>query len=229
MTLPVLPFKETFLLLMLAMLARYFVLAGIFHYSLSKKEEKKGQNIADIKWSVLSTFVFAFAGTILIKLWQKDITRIYVDINDFGIFYFVLSFPLFLFLQDTYFYWTHRLLHRRSLFRFHKAHHYSVAPTAWTSFAFHPVEACIQAMFLPVFVLILPVHWMVLLGLLMFMTVFGLLNHLGHEFCPRFFETKLGLITANHHQHHHENFHKNFGLYFTWWDHLMKSEGVRSE
>lgn len=185
--LPVYPFHITFLILFAVMVIRYFMLAGLFYYSSNKSlrplitpissSEKRTSD--DIKWSVISSSVFALSGAILINLWQSGKTLIYTDIGRYGFLYLIISLPLLMFVHDTYFYWTHRLLHSKVLFkRFHLAHHQSRIPTAWTSFAFHPGEAIIQAIILPLMLMIIPVHWMVLVAFLMIMTILGILNHL---------------------------------------------------
>ena len=47
--------------------------------------------------------------------------------------------------HDTYFYWTHRAMHHRALFKFfHRYHHKSVTPTAWTAYSFHPAETVVE-------------------------------------------------------------------------------------
>jgi Delta7-sterol 5-desaturase len=234
--LPVFTPYQTFLFLTLVMLIRYFALAGTFYFicwrtsrpPISHKPRGADQNLQDIKWSVLSSFIFAGAGTLLISLWHGGHTRIYLNVTDYGWVYFMLSLPLYLFLHDTYFYWSHRLLHRGVLYRrIHKVHHHSTIPTAWTSFSFHPLEALLQALVLPLLVVLLPIHWTLLVLFLTLMTILGILNHLGYEFYPAVLERRFKFITASHHQFHHQQVKKNFGLYFTWWDHWMQTEGVR--
>jgi len=68
--------------------------------------------------------------------------------------------------HDTWFYWTHRALHDRRWFRaVHGRHHASLHPTPWAAYAFHPVEALVQAIFLPLFLLLVPM-WGALKNLL---------------------------------------------------------------
>lgn len=226
----------TFTVVFGAMLLRYFLLAGIFYAycELFRKgkaitQEASPVNLRrDIRWSILSTAVFAFNGTVMIHLWHEGKTAIYNSMDDMGFVYLFLSLPLVLLIHDTYFYWTHRLMHLPRFFRsIHLAHHESRVPTAWTSFAFHPFEALIQALVFPLIVLTIPLHWSALVAFLTFMSLTGILNHLGHELYPGFLERRLGLISATHHQFHHSHIHQNFGLYFIWWDHLMKTEGSR--
>ncbi len=221
------------------MLIRYFILAGLMHLIDRKsKRPPLGQNPSeslssslsikrDIYWSEISTFIFAIAGTVLFELWNRGYTRIYLDTAQYGYAYLILSFPLLLVIQDSYFYWTHRLLHRGKIFqKFHSTHHASRYPTAWTSFSFHPIEACVQALIVPVIFVLIPIHLGVLVLFLMTMSLFGIFNHLGHEFLPSFLEKKWGVITATHHHVHHQKVSKNFGLFFNFWDRLMNTEAT---
>ena len=49
-------------------------------------------------------------------------------------------------IQDTYFYWTHRLMHHRRLFRwFHRTHHRSTNPNPWTTYSIGPLEAIVDS------------------------------------------------------------------------------------
>lgn len=234
---PQLHWSLLFLILFVAMLTRYFGFAGIM-YLICKKTKKQPlasthspetQITRDIAWSVISTVIFALVGVWLIIQWQKGNTRIYFDVSQYGVLYLIVSLPLLLFLYDTYFYWSHRLLHHKKLFsRFHKAHHQSRIPTAWTSFAFHPVEAMVQALILPILLMTIPVHMGVLVAFLLTMTFFGVFNHLGYEFLPRYLEAKLGIITATHHHIHHQKVTQNYGLFFNFWDIAMKTEHPQS-
>lgn len=216
----------TFLILSAIMIIRYLILAGSFRLlvknvkPISSNLPTKKQIQSDVNWSLISSFIFALNGTILIELWKHGWAKI--EVGEILPVHF-LSLAAYFVIHDAYFYFTHVALHKY-LFKFHKIHHYSRTPTAWTSFSFHPVEAIIQALILPVLVLIFPIHWTLFFVFLMMMSLFGVLNHLGYELYPQVLERKFNLISASHHQKHHEDVHANFGLYFTWWDKLLKTE-----
>jgi Delta7-sterol 5-desaturase len=204
----------TFLFLIVIMVLRYFLLAGGFYY-LGRRGE--GELIGhDIIWSLVSSIVFAASGAYLIE----GKTEIYFDLQQHGHGYFVLSVCAFVLIYDSYFYWTHRLLHHKKLIRWHMVHH-NKKPTAWTSFAFHPLEAVLQALLVPVLVTFIPIHWAGLALFLGFISVTGVTNHLGYEIFPAALEKKFNLITANHHLFHHHKLNRNFGLTFTFWDKIM--------
>ncbi len=112
----------------------------------------------------------------------------------------------------------------------HRVHHESTNPSPWASYSFHPWEALIQALVLPILVFTLPLHPLTIFIFLTYMIVRNVMGHLGFEILPKGF-TKNKCLNWNtavtHHNMHHEHFHSNYGLYFTWWDRLMKTENAR--
>lgn len=231
----ILPFYSlplTFLILFAVMVLRYFITSGVlfyltkkFNYPLfSKSSLNKVQIKRDIRWSILSTLIFAAVGVIMVRLMQWGKSQVYLEINDYPLWYLPVGLLLYLFIQDSYFYWTHRLMHKVGFQTIHLAHHETKYPSAWTSFAFHPWEALIQAAILPLLIVLVPIHVGVLGVFFLMMSAFGVTNHAGTEIYPSFFEKKLSLITATHHQLHHQNLKKNFGLFFTFWDKWMGTE-----
>jgi lathosterol oxidase len=214
-----------FLIMSLFLIIRYFAASGFFHYFFPSS--KKTQIKRDIRRSIESSVVFAMMITVVIWGLQTNKTSIYFDLDHFPTWYGPLSLFLFLGLQDTYFYWSHRLMHMVYFKQIHFAHHESRNPSAWTSFAFHPVEAFIQAIFLPAFLFTVPIHPYYLISGLMVMTLFGITNHLEKEIYPELLEEKLFMITSTHHQKHHKYVNKNFGLFFTFWDLVMRTEDKR--
>lgn len=225
-------FLFVFIILSLIMIIRYGTVGWAFNFLVKKLNLKPLDSSAldknliqrDIGYSLFSSVIFAFSGALMLVMYQAGQTRIYEDLGQHGYTWLMISFIVYLLINDTYYYWVHRLLHKKAFYRFHVVHHYSKRPTAWTSFAFHPVEAILQASVIPALVLFVPIHWAVLSLVLLVMTLFGVTNHLGHELYPALLERKLRLITATHHQKHHRFQATNFGLFFTFWDQAMKTE-----
>src|SRR4051794_15831048 len=86
-------------------------------------------------------------------------TRLYGRVSDYGWVWFVLSIGVMVVMHDTYFYWTHRLMHHRRLFKlFHRTHHLSTSPTPWAAYAFGPLEAFVQAGIRPPIAFTGPAH-----------------------------------------------------------------------
>lgn len=132
-----------------------------------------------------------------------------------------------MFLHETYYYWLHRWMHQPNvLHRFHYLHHDSIHTSAFTSFSFHPIEAGLQAIFLPIVVLVLPMHVFVLVAWLVIMSISAVVNHAAVEvFPPKMLRSPIGkwFIGATHHDLHHTQYQCNYGLYFTFWDVWLKT------
>jgi len=184
---------------------------------------------AEIRWSLASAAIYGAPAGLVAWGWRNHgWTQIYTDFAAYPLWYLPLSLFLYLFAHDTWFYWTHRLMHRPSLFRIaHAVHHASRPPTAWAAMSFHPLEALTGAVVIPALVLLIPIHVAMLGLVLLVMTVMGVTNHMGWEMFPRaLVHSRLGnwLITASHHQRHHEQYLCNFGLYFRFWDRLCGTD-----
>lgn len=183
----------------------------------------------EIGWSLLSAAIYGVPAGIVAWGWQaRGWTRIYSDISAFPPWWLPVSLLATLFAHDTWFYWTHRWLHRPTPFRVaHAVHHASRPPTAWAAMSFHPWEALSGALVIPALVFVIPIHIGVLGLVLAIMTIMGVTNHMGWEMFPRrLVHSRLGgwLITASHHQRHHDEYRCNYGLYFTVWDRLCGTD-----
>ncbi len=178
----------------------------------------------DILLSVLATVVLAIFAALVMTFYDLGVTRLYQSIDDYGIEYLVVSFLGVILLQDTYYYFFHRILHHSLLFNgLHRGHHRSKYPTPWTSFALDFPEAFMQGLFLVGIVFLIPLHLGVLALLLITMTIWAVVNHLGFELFPDFADHWLGkwFISADHHSLHHRHYNRHYGLYFTFWDRLL--------
>jgi sterol desaturase/sphingolipid hydroxylase (fatty acid hydroxylase superfamily) len=183
----------------------------------------------EIGWSLASAAIYGVPAGVVAWGWRnRGWTRIYTDVADWPLWYLPLSVLLCLLVHDTWFYWTHRLMHRPALFRIaHAVHHASRPPTAWAAMSFHPVEALTGAIVIPALVFFVPIHAGALGLVLAIMTVMGVTNHMGWEIFPRSVHSgPLGgwLITASHHQRHHQLYGCNYGLYFRFWDRLCGTD-----
>ena len=213
---------------------RYLLASGLF--ALATARVKPGlyaglnpQIRKEIGWSLASAAIYGLPAGIIAWGWDnRSWTLIYSDIVAYPLWYWPLSILLFLFAHDTWFYWTHRLMHRPKWFRIaHAVHHASRPPTAWAAMSFHPWEAITGAVVIPALVFLIPIHVAMLGLVLLVMTVMGVTNHMGWEMFPRsLVHSRLGgwLITASHHQRHHEEYKCNYGLYFRFWDRLCGTD-----
>ncbi|WP_110988540.1 sterol desaturase family protein [Acaryochloris thomasi] len=195
----------------------------------SKAAQQESETmVGDIKLSVLSVIFFALGAACFMACYDWGITQVYTHwkIQDMG--YLACSYIVVLLLQDTYFYFTHRLFHLPLLFKwFHQGHHVSRPPTPWTFFALEPMEAFTQASFLLGITLIIPLHVGVLIAILLTMTIWATGNHLGLQIIPRSRQSRWWgqwCIGASHHLVHHSRFTRHYGLYFTFWDRIMGTQ-----
>ena len=182
----------------------------------------------EVFYSLLTAFIFALNGVLIYFSMANGWTLIYTDFADYGWLYGVFSLALTIVLHDAYFYWTHRLMHHPLLFdRFHRLHHESQSPSPWAAYAFAPLEAVIQALFLTILIFVLPLHVTVIYLFMLHMIVRNVVGHSGFELFPRGLPAHavLGALTTNtHHDLHHSSRGYNYGLYFTWWDRLAGTE-----
>lgn len=225
-------------LLSLIVFIRYLCFAGGLYYLcyVWKKSKWDSKRIAatlpdkkvmqyEFKYSALSSIIFGWMGAWMFDAWEKGKTLIYLDLSRYGFTYAVFSLFLMMLIHDTYFYWTHRLLHLPWFYKkWHRVHHSAPNPSPWAAFCFHPVEAFIETLYMPIIAFVIPCHPMVLMIFLMLMTVLGVVNHLGYELYPNIFHQNSILrtiISATNHSVHHRFNKFNYALYFTWWDDLM--------
>lgn len=190
-----------------------------------------GQIRREIWASLRTVIVFTTAGTAIALAERAGLITIYHDTADYGWVYFLFSAVLLVVLHDTWFYWTHWALHRPLLFRHvHRLHHRSVRPTPFTSYSFDTGEAAINAVYLPLVLLILPTHPLALFVFVTHMMVRNAIGHCGVELFPAKSDGRplvSWLTTVTHHDLHHAHGRYNLGLYFTWWDRIMGTEHPR--
>lgn len=143
----------------------------------------------------------------------------------------LLEFAGIVVAHDGYFYWMHRGLHTRAMFRrAHLTHHLSRTPTPWAAYSFAPIEAVTESAFMPLFLLFVPMHAATVVAFVLHQILRNVLGHMGHELAwPGFTRSWLTgwLTTTTHHDLHHSQGSYNFGLYFTWWDRWMGTEHPR--
>ncbi|GEP44063.1 sterol desaturase family protein [Brevifollis gellanilyticus] len=176
-------------------------------------------------WSLSTVVIYALVGTGTLLLGRPGWLKIYKNIGDYGWLWFFASIVVAIFIHDAYFYWTHRLMHHRKLFRlFHKVHHQSTNPSPWASYSFAPLEAVVQAGIFPLLVLTMPMHPIAFLVFMIWQITFNVAGHTGYEFYPRWMlQTWFGkfINTPTNHIQHHEKMRGNYGLYFNLWDRLL--------
>ena len=139
----------------------------------------------EILFSLASMGVFALIGVALTAATLAGWTQIYVDFGAYGWGYWAASLVALVVLHDTYFYWTHRLMHHRLLFRhFHRLHHRSHNPSPWAAYAFAPSEAVVEGLFLTIASFVLPLHPGAIMLFILHQIFRNALGHSGFEVFP---------------------------------------------
>lgn len=171
---------------------RYLITSGAFAWATRVRHRGLYQGLGrqmrrEIGWSLLSAAIYGMPAGIVAWGWQaREWTKIYTDVDARPLWYLPVSVGLFLFLHDSWFYWTHRWMHSPRLFKAaHAVHHESRPPTAWAAMSFHPVEAITGAIVIPALVWFIPIHIAGLGIVLSIMTIMGVSNHMGWEMFPR--------------------------------------------
>jgi Delta7-sterol 5-desaturase len=173
----------------------------------------------------LTIFQIAMAGSRVLAMGFG----IFIDLRDPQPFWKIAPCFLLIFIaHDTYFYWTHRLMHLSGFYRImHREHHRSVAPTAYAAYSFAFLEAWVQGSFLVFYVLLFPVNTALVVVFLFVEIIYNSIIHSGIDPFPRWMVTHriLGWVAGSaYHDLHHRTVNWNFGLYFRFWDRLMGTE-----
>lgn len=240
--------SNLFLFSLLFTLSRYLGLSALFLWFFNKKgnpwrpgwvrtitpeSPRPGQLQRELAWGVRSCVVLAAVGAVAMWAILHGHTRMYFAVATHGWAYFLVSFLVLALAHDAYFFWTHFFMHRWRWFyrHVHFVHHGSKHPTPFADLSFHPLEAFIQGIFIPLMILLMPLHPAVVIAYLTFVSLMNAIGHTGFELFPK--QIGLHLIgrflsTPTNHAQHHLTPGKHLGLYIDLWDrwcgtHLLTS------
>ena len=192
---------------------------------IQQRQPAPGQIRREIRLSVITVAIWAVMLTVLVEMYKSGHTAAYIHFRDYPLWYLPVSFAVCVVAHDTYFYWTHRLMHWPPVFKyFHLAHHRSIAPTPWAIYAFDPLEAVTQFAGIMLLVIFLPLHPLVLMAFLGYDTLVNTAGHTGYEMVPKPVSQHWLMKyfnTVTHHDSHHTNTRVNYGSFFNVWDRWM--------
>lgn len=217
---------------------QYLVVTGIFlalywwlslavggNAKLQAKQIAQSQVRRELLYSLFSIVIFASIMPLLFALGLGQYMRFYKDVDTYGWPYLFLSIILMMIIQDTYFYWTHRLMHRRSLFRLlHRTHHLSSNPNPLSTYSIDPLEALINYGAILIILFLIPTTGLSLFIFSWLNVSYAVYAHLGYEIFPRSITQHWfgrWINTSMAHNRHHANARYNFGWYFLFWDRMM--------
>ncbi|MDV7699415.1 sterol desaturase family protein [Chryseobacterium soli] len=235
---------EKFFSISMIEMIRYILISGIFYlicYMIYKKSlasakiqtaEVSNKDVRrEIYHSLVSSVIMTFLIFFIISTPIAADTKLYLNISDYSIAWLITSIPIGMFMHDTYFYWLHRLLHHKKIFRHvHLVHHQSNNPSPFSSYSFHILEAIGEGLIIPLLLFIIPLHPIAIYSFIFFSFIINVYGHLGYEIAPKWFRKSFLfniLNTSVYHNMHHSKFHGNYGLYFRFWDKIMHTENPR--
>jgi sterol desaturase/sphingolipid hydroxylase (fatty acid hydroxylase superfamily) len=209
----------------------WVILAPLLKHRKIREHRSPAKQIKmELLYSLRTILVFVALDIIVFDLAKTGVFKQYNEIADYGTAWYLFSIPLMLVLHDTYFYWVHRAMHHTKLYkRFHLTHHRSHNPTPFTAYSFAIGEAVVMYAFIPLMMLLIPLHSSAVAIVLLIMIFKNAIGHCGYELFPKNTLSNpilKHLTTVTHHDMHHEKAGGNFGFYFTWWDKWMGTEHV---
>ncbi len=138
-----------------------------------------------------------------------------------SILWFLASMLIF----DTWFYWGHRLIHTKKLYRWvHAWHHKSITPTVWSNNSDTLLDDIILQSYFFFAPFFLPIPGAILIAHKIYDQITGMFGHAGYEYSAgplsRF---PFPLLGVTFHDQHHESFRYNYATHFSFWDRVMKT------
>jgi Delta7-sterol 5-desaturase len=210
----------------IGLLALYFATGGILHTVNRLHPERriqsrplKNQIPMEVRQSVLALFTIAIyvAGGLFAQ--AKGWTMAPYELSVTSA---VLTFAISMVLYDSWFYWGHRLMHTKALYRFHAHHHKSVVPTPWANNSDTLIGAFVEQFYFMVIPFVLPIAPEVIIAHKIFDQVEGMIGHAGHEyFASSSTRWPWPFPCTTFHDQHHGHFGYNYANTFTWWDRAM--------
>jgi ring-1,2-phenylacetyl-CoA epoxidase subunit PaaE len=209
----------------------------IFWYAFGKKLANRKIQLSrragwpQIKEEIGATFLSFIGSTLfmvlLLSLKDKGITHFFNEPAKYGLCYEVMLVVLMLLISDTWFYWSHRIMHHPKLYKYvHALHHKSLDVNPYTSTSFHVIESVWLTVWVLPLSLVMPIS-MTALGVMQVLGTFNnLKSHLGYELFPNFLSKAPFnfLVTATNHSLHHTQYNGNYGLFFRFWDVVCGTE-----
>ena len=114
---------------------RYLVTSGAFAWATRRVRPGLYRGLdrqirKELGWSLASAGIYGAPAGLVAWGWQQHgWTLIYTDPSAYPVWWLPVSLLVYLFLHDTWFYWTHRWMHRPRVFRLaHAVHHASKPP-----------------------------------------------------------------------------------------------------
>ncbi|WP_366502113.1 sterol desaturase family protein [Phenylobacterium sp.] len=186
------------------------------------------QLLTELMFSLRSMAVFATVGVLLTFMYRAGLYPLETIADGWGPVWLGVSIVAGIVGLDTWFYWTHRMMHHPRLFRrFHRRHHRSNNPSPFTAYSFDIPEALVLVGFIVVWPAVFPMPSHAMQWVMLYQIVTNTLVHSGYELMPARRDGRPMLdfiVTTTHHDLHHGQAGWNYAGWFTWWDRWMGTE-----
>jgi ring-1,2-phenylacetyl-CoA epoxidase subunit PaaE len=200
-------------------------------FSNRKIQLSKRAGCSQIKGEIFTALISSVGSTLfmllLLSLKDNGTLKFYIEPSKYGLSYQIVTVIVLLLVSDTWFYWSHRIMHHPKIYKYvHALHHKSLDVNPFTSQSFHVIEAVWLTLWLLPLAMIMPIS-MSALGVMQILGMFNnIKSHLGYEFYPKFFKIPPFnmLVTATNHSLHHTQYNGNYGLFFRFWDIICGTE-----
>ncbi len=226
-------YLTTVIAALMIMSVAYLIFWKVFGNKLSNR---KIQLSTRAGWSQIKgeigTTALSFVGStlfmlVILSFKDQGIAKFYVETGKYGVPYEIMTVILMVLISDTWFYWSHRIMHHPKIYKYvHALHHKSLDVNPYTSTSFHVIEAIWLTVWILPLSMVMPIS-MTALGIVQVLGTFNnLKSHLGYELFPGFFNKVPFnmLVTATNHSLHHTQYNGNYGLFFRFWDILCGTE-----
>jgi lathosterol oxidase len=220
---------KLFLAVYATLLACYLVTGLVVTWLNRQRPERKiqkdrvtsqAQSQRDLRQSIVS--LAAIALSFSLGSWFYDQFGWGFRIKHMTVLNTVLSFIVSMVLYDTWFYWLHRLIHHKRLYkRVHRWHHMTTTPVVWSNNSDTFLDNCFLQSYWLIAHFLLPISPIVLLVHKIYDQITGAVGHSGHEHGGALFTPPSPLASVTHHDLHHRHFLCNYSTHFTVWDRLM--------
>jgi len=208
-------YNRNFLFSLFLYMNTYLITAGLFEWTNPAHYKNPEKRMKLIKHELSFSVPVMFYNVLYSISWFYFIDSLtpfygYYENRDYGVFDFLLNLMSYMFIYDTWFYWTHRALHLPYFWKtIHHYHHSFIETTGFGQDSVALVEAIVQGpMGHHLVSLCVPMHatYHALFGFLT--SIFAIAAHDGRKY------------DLNSHRKHHEFTSCNFGLYWSFWDNI---------